>query len=238
MMRRDQVVEHFRNVRESPGAIYPKSDYLETHLERFKSSYLFIEHLLQEGAARVLELGEPGKFTRILSDLVPGLRITNTTGDLRRPFLQERTFDGLFDLVLCMELLEHVKDLEEPDFGRNIQFTGNGVLNILHECRRLLHPGGTLFISTPNVNGHHNFIKMAQGKHPFAYESHVREMAMCDVLAFLEKTGFRVKTAETKNVWFFYDQSVTAMIEEFCGKATGQEQDWGKGDCMFILAER
>jgi SAM-dependent methyltransferase len=55
--------------------------------------------------------------------------------DYRRASLEQLPFaDGEFDLVLCSQVIEHV-----PDAGRAVD-----------ELTRVLHPGGTLIISTDN----------------------------------------------------------------------------------------
>ncbi len=54
--------------------------------------------------------------------------------DLNTSFSQE--FEGTFDGIVAIELIEH---LENPR-------------NFVRECRKILEPGGTLLITTPNVD--------------------------------------------------------------------------------------
>src|SRR5262245_61955199 len=51
-----------------------------------------------------------------------------------------------FDLVVSLEVLEHVKD---KDGTRRDVFNYSGAQNLVAECRRVLRPGGTLFLTTP-----------------------------------------------------------------------------------------
>ncbi len=46
--------------------------------------------------------------------------------------------DAGFDVVYCLEVVEHVKDREAPSVGELATFTFSGVRNCLSEIRRVL----------------------------------------------------------------------------------------------------
>jgi SAM-dependent methyltransferase len=90
-----------------------------------------------------------------------GERVTVVEGDLTAiPF-----GDDVFDLVVCFEAIEHVRDAERG----------------LHELARVLAPGGTLAISTPNrgvytdSNPYHRH-EFSSSEFEAALKAHFREV--------------------------------------------------------------
>lgn len=63
--------------------------------------------------------------------------------------------DGFFDTVYAAELIEHLVD---PDY-------------FLKECNRLLKPGGTILVTTPNLCAWYNRILVLFGIQPLFYET-------------------------------------------------------------------
>lgn len=76
--------------------------------------------------------------------------------------------DNQFDLVLCAETLEHVRDVQL----------------LLSEIRRVLRPGGRLAVTTPAVGRWH------APEHPFS--PHIRFFTKRTLREALEATGFEV----------------------------------------------
>jgi SAM-dependent methyltransferase len=66
--------------------------------------------------------------------------------------------DGVADVVLMSEVIEHLVD---PDTA-------------LDECRRILRPGGTLVVSTPNLAAWYNRLLLAVGVQPVFSEVSLR----------------------------------------------------------------
>ena len=81
--------------------------------------------------------------------------------------------DGMFDVVVSIEVLEHIPYLAQPEY-----------LRVAH---RLLKPGGSLILTTPNK---HTMQAMLD---PLAWTNQPVEdwLTMDELLALLEKTGFR-----------------------------------------------
>ena len=90
------------------------NEYLETHRVRFETT---LKYLKERGVLRdnikILEMGTPSEFTDILKSEC-NAEITNTCSDLRyAPIMRWGDGENLaeeFDLILCMELIEHIKD--------------------------------------------------------------------------------------------------------------------------------
>jgi SAM-dependent methyltransferase len=103
------------------------------------------------------------------------------------PFL-----DAEFDVVLLCEVLEHL--LHDP-------------LAALHEIKRVLKAGGTLILTTPNVNRLENRARMLAGVNiydPYSshgpYGRHNREYNKEEIETLLRHTGFTIDTLFTADV--------------------------------------
>jgi glycosyltransferase involved in cell wall biosynthesis/SAM-dependent methyltransferase len=100
--------------------------------------------------------------------------------------------DETFDVVLFCEILEHL--LSDP-------------VHALIEIRRVLKPGGTLIITTPNVARLENVRKMIAGQNiydPYSgygpYGRHNREYTQQDLFSLLSANGFRPNSLFTADV--------------------------------------
>lgn len=104
------------------------------------------------------------------------------------PFENDR-----FDVVLCMEVLEHL---------------GYSPSHMLAEAHRVLAPGGLLFITVPNFINLKRTVNMLLNRpcqYPYSgygiYGRHQREYAPWEVRALVEASHYHVTELETANVW-------------------------------------
>ena len=100
--------------------------------------------------------------------------------------------DNSFDVVLFCEIIEHL--LSDP-------------VHALSEIKRVLKPGGSLVLTTPNVARMENAAKILAGENiydPYSgygpYGRHNREYTEKDLHALLSANGFRVETMFTADV--------------------------------------
>ena len=100
---------------------------------------------------------------------LPDARIAGLEPDAPLPF-----GDGEFDLVLCAETIEHVRDLQL----------------LLSEARRVLRPGGTLAITTPATP--------ALMRPPEPLSPHLRFLTRGSLRALLGELGFEVASLDRR----------------------------------------
>ena len=202
--RIDQVREHISP--DDPGLREWYDTYARGHRERLAHDLRMVDGLASDGA-RILEYGAiPLLMTAALEltgyevsavDLAPerfGSSIADLGLDVRKVDVEHEMLpfpDDTFVVVLMNELFEHLRI--DPIFT-------------LREAQRVLAPGGTLLLSTPNLRslrGVRNLLLYNQAYASSAgvyqqYEKlerlghmgHVREYTTREVVEFLERIGF------------------------------------------------
>ena len=192
--------------------------YVETHARRFLETLKFLPPL--PSRARILELGAvPYYMTVLLSSFTnfkvdtlsffeveqseSATHIVESTKfkerfdfEYRAVNVERNVFplaDGVYDLVLCCEILEHL--LINPS-------------HMLYEAHRVLRPGGYLLITTPNVTQWGNVFSLLRGRNIYdryhgngIYGRHNREYSPNEVAQLLEANSFSVERLHTRNVY-------------------------------------
>lgn len=102
--------------------------------------------------------------------------------------------DGHFDTVLCCELLEHLPT--DP-------------MHMMGEINRILKPGGSLVLTTPNITSLRAISAILAGYHPGFFPAylkpaedlsdarHAREYAPLEIRRLFEDSGFELSLLET-----------------------------------------
>jgi SAM-dependent methyltransferase len=196
------------------------ANYCAEDFERFIRTWRLTQGLTGE----CLELGANPYFTTMLLRRFSALRLTLAnyfgprpagevlsqevcvddwkTGRAERIVLLTHHFNiekeqfpfaaGAFDVVLFCEILEHL--LEDPLFA-------------FREIHRVLKPGGTLIVTTPNVARLENVARLLAGESiydPYSgygpYGRHNREYSLQELRLLLAHAGFTVATAFSADV--------------------------------------
>jgi SAM-dependent methyltransferase len=100
---------------------------------------------------------------------LPGARVVELDPDAPLPF-----GDGEFDLVLCAETIEHVRDVQL----------------LLSEVRRVLKPGGTLALTTPASRA------LMRPPHPLS--PHLRFLTRRSLRELFSELGFELRSLERR----------------------------------------
>jgi ubiquinone/menaquinone biosynthesis C-methylase UbiE len=157
--------------------------YNTTHLRRYARTVETILDDIKDGQ-KLLELGTSAVIPLALKNLGADVDITvtdfgyelGTTGTTTLSIgesLLDTTYycvdletmklpvdDNTFDVVLCCEVIEHMD--VDPMF-------------MLSEVNRVVKPGGTLILTTPNITSSRNLWKMLRGVEPYFYMQYHRD---------------------------------------------------------------
>lgn len=192
---------------------------------RYTRSLEWIGSFLKPGD-RVLELGGGGMFSTLLARCHPEVELVSSAFELRQPFpLPEQSFD----VVLCMETIEHVCDVSYQHAT-----TLTGVHNCLSEARRVLKPGGTFFLTTPNASGAYVIHRALNHQPPWNWEWHFREFTLFEIEKLVLETGFELLRRDTVNAWGAFGTAPMLLGYTWLTGASIH----GRGDNTFLLARR
>lgn len=160
--------------------------------------------LVPEGARNVLDVGggigassaflkTTGKVSSaVVIDLVADNCLPEIdaaySGSLEDPALLEkvRQEQGGFDVILCLDVLEHLSDPWE----------------IIRQCHSLLNPGGVIVASIPNIRNYRVLIPLIfQGRFNYAErglldKTHLRWFVRDTAIALMTSSGLKLDHAE------------------------------------------
>lgn len=181
--------------------------YYRAHRARYRSDALRVLGTMGDGP--VLEVGSvPCHATALLAlcgvpvvgvDVAPerALATIDAFGlDVRRCDIERAPLpfaDAHFSTVLFAETFEHLR--VDPQF-------------VLSELNRVLAPGGTLLLTTPNLYSAQNIARFLAGRgitdglsefsklRTIGHMGHVREYAPAEVRRFLEASGFAIERVD------------------------------------------
>jgi SAM-dependent methyltransferase len=150
------------------------------HLREFVQSLGRVERALDLGCGDGLLTAELDAASLTAADVspvalerarrrLPEARLAELEPDAPLPF-----DDGAFDLVLCAETVEHVRDVQL----------------LLSELRRVLRPAGTLALTTP--------ANLPVGRRPHPLSPHLRFFTRRFLGRLLDELGFAVVSLERR----------------------------------------
>jgi SAM-dependent methyltransferase len=182
-------------------------EYYKTHITRFLHTVDRCGEALRH-ARQLLELGDQSIIGAFARDAL-GASLTEYPDDLRFPF---KLPDNHFDVVLALEVLEHIKDspLREDSIEWIGHFNFTGLQNVFAETSRVLKPGGLFVITTPNATSVDVLFKVLSGGHPHMFEPHVRELAPADVFRLGADFHFELVKFDTFFSWGLAPQEFRA----------------------------
>lgn len=181
---------------------------------------------LRPSGLRILELGSYGIASFVLEQAFPDNEWLRDPTDLRSrlPFPDQH-----FDLVLAMEVIEHVADIEYAHATRL-----SGMRHCLREVRRVLRVQGSLLLTTPNACSLLVVDRALRLEPPWQYPFHFRELTPRELQILVEQAGLHVRRFGTEYVWSAAEH--TPALVRFLRDNGYDEQH--RGDDMFLVAQR
>lgn len=149
-------------------------EYLNTHRKRFENTIDIIKSqgLIKDGDS-VLSLGCASFFKDFLLKSFD-VSLSETKTDLRYDIEFD---DGEFDFILCLEVVEHIKDQESNDFQDIARFNSSGIRSLIKESHRVLNSNGVMLVSTPNLHCYKTLYNWVEKKELLTYAPHPRELS-------------------------------------------------------------
>lgn len=208
------------------------SQYDLDHKVRFWETYLRLDEYL-EIDKKALELGGESKIANYLKNQL-GMTVDTYGQDLRYPFECEA---HSFDIILCLEVIEHIKDRTETSGISEIaMFNRSGLRNVFAESNRILNAGGILFMSTPNACSIDSIARIFLYQSPQLYAPHVKEFAAAELVELANENGFELLSYTTANVWNPLPTYKRENIENILKNAGIPTED--RGDDMFLIFKK
>ena len=189
-----------------------------------------ISLLNQDAKLSGVETGGISIVTDLLCEFFPNITWTNTVGDLR---ISWGIPENCIDFIVCTEIVEHLSDLPE---GFQDSFRMTGLKSMLSLAYRTLRSGGILFITTPNVTSVLNIYRILCGNPPMAYNLHVREYTLSELVQQLEELGFLLVEGETIHCNTIDSEIDYRPIVQFLSEYDFDGND--RGDEIFIVVRK
>lgn len=206
----------------------PPLEYIHNQKGRWIKTLEWLERYLPS-KGKILELGGEGFFSYLIRYVHPEIDLQSTGDmDLRGSF---PFFNESFDMILNMEVLEHIKDLEGSEPIDLVNFSG--MRHVLSECRRVLRVGGKMFLSTPNAASYMNLSLLLINKPPLVDFNHFKELTVSALRDMLETEEFQIDRLET--VFVFYPAVVDHLKILI---STIDHEKGGRGDDIFAMVSR
>jgi SAM-dependent methyltransferase len=237
----DQVRHAVREVLDSAD------EYHTVHKTRLLRT---VDLLYKEApSGKLLELGTSGFIPIVCERLFPDVEVHGTHFDTSRKPTDKVEFtvgnkfttvkcynhdletgmfpvkDGTYDFVLCCEVLEHMEI--DP-------------MHMLSEINRVLRPGGTLLLTTPNITSSRALAKILSGVEPYfymqyhktrEYHRHNYEYSAPTLSRVLTAAGFNAK------VWSedLFEDGLPGLVDDLRKKGYKVEEP---GDNLIAIGEK
>lgn len=167
------------------------------HYLRYCQTFLAMTpYLTGTSNRKLLETGGLCDITRFLR--TRGYECRGSKSDLRYKIDAE---DRSADIILSLEVIEHIKDRTEARFEDVVLFRGTGVATYAEEIDRVLAPEGLLVLTTPNPCSARALELLIANEPPMVFRSHEREYSRAELIKIFGK----LQLLEAKTHWSFFN---------------------------------
>jgi SAM-dependent methyltransferase len=198
--------------------------YFAHHRKRFSQTWDMIQSLPLPSHGTVFDVGGIGPLAAYLNS-ERGWQMNESKVDLRGPL----PFDNAhFDLVICTETIEHIKDVDSLKITDLEVFNYSGIINMLCELRRVLSEKGFLIVTTPNANSMLTLDKWLYGEILLMDPQHIREFTVRDLSRVATLSGLCVHNICVVDSWEeSLDQSAAEIRQCFLNHLSFTSVDRG-----------
>jgi hypothetical protein len=209
-------------------------DYFKIHRARFIQTWAFVQRLGLPKKGRVLDVGGVGPLAGYMAEALDW-SVDQTNSDLR--YELKSTSSDSFDLVLCTETIEHIKDRESSAITDLEAFNFSGVLSMLRELGRATKQHGYIVVTTPNANSYISLHKWAMGEAVMMDPKHVREFSVSELKSAMRTAGLQVVATEVVSSW---EDSFGEVVIELKRRLDGMKelQGFQRGDNIMMAATK
>jgi hypothetical protein len=204
--------------------------YFFVHRRRFISSWGAISGISWKGA-RVLDVGGVGPLAAFARDCF-GAAAFESKDDLRG---HVQFNNDEFDVILCTETIEHIKDIDSPDIVDLEAFNYSGVANMLREFVRIGKNGCKVFVTTPNASSFITLHKWLNRELLLMDPKHVREFTIRDLALQCEGAGLTTLWIQAADTWEEHFGEAVQKAQTLLRGAGYDMRD--RGDNIFGLFE-
>ena len=132
-----------------------------------------------------------------------GSKVKELEGDFRYNIQAD---DQSADIVLCLEVIEHIKDQDARSFDDLVLFNYSGVRAFASEMSRIVRPGGRLVVSTPNPCSLYCLEQIHEMKTPWLFPQHVREYTPEEITDLFYEFKFQCEYETTMFTAHYFDE--------------------------------
>jgi SAM-dependent methyltransferase len=202
--------------------------YHENHYFRYCRTFRALLPYLPNRVVglNVLETGGISPLTQFLATL--GAHCAQSRSDLRYSI---DAAANSTDLILCLEVIEHLKDRTEETFDELVLFQQSGARSYAAEVWRVLRPGGLFVFTTPNPCSTFALQSLIAGRAPMVTREHVREYTREELHQIFD--AFEL-VGEESHYSFFYLTRMAREAVEGIYAANDWSPDW-RGDDHFMV---
>ena len=215
--------------------VYPdhvEQAYEHTHVHRYEVSLNRIKKRCPNPKV-IVDVGGESPFTHRLKALWPDAEVIQVIDDVRELKTWAAIGNEEADLVLCMEVMEHLGDHDGIYYGR-------GVGVCLDECRRVLKKGGIFFLTTPNLNSICCLLKLLAHEDVANWAYHPHELGFKTVVNTVAKAGFEVIESGTEEPYMHLKPPNYPSLHELMSRTISQlgfHQD-NRGEMTVVIARK